>query len=533
MTTLINDDAELVRTSLSGDREAFAAIVARYQSLVCAVTYSGTGSLAASEDVAQETFIAAWKQLNRLADPTKLRPWLCGIARNLANNYRRRSGIAMGDLASAGERPAPGPTPHEQAVSREEETMLWNALEALPEQYREPLTLFYREGQSADRVAAELELSPDATRQRLSRGRTLLRQQVASLVESALARSAPGRAFTTSVIAALPALKVSATAATLGSTAVKGTAAAKAAASMGVAGAIVGPFVGLLGGLVGLYGGWIGTRESIRNTHSPRERQFVIGLSKIVWVFALSFTVAISAVVWLAIRWWRSHPKLIAIAIIVLLVSYTAGLLFLIIWGNRRQRVIRAQETPDLPIGAARPFEYRSRSFLGLPLLHVVSGKLVDGRVVPAKGWIAIGDCAHGILFAAGGVAIGAISLGGVSFGLISLGGLSIGALSLGGIALGIYAVGGGAIGYIAAGGGAVALHAAFGGLAIARDYAFGALAIAAHANDAAARNSFGYAGIVQPLFGFLMKPWVELGLLLWALVPLLWEHRRQREHRN
>lgn len=163
----------------------------------------------------------------------------------------------------------------------------------------------------------------------------------------------------------------------------------------------------------------------------------------------------------------------------------------------------------------------------------MVSGKLVDGKVVPAKGWIAIGDRAHGILFAAGGVAVGAISLGGVSFGLISIGGLSIGAISLGGIALGIYAGGGGAIGYVAVGGGAVALHAAFGGLAIARDYAFGALAIAAHANDAAARNSFGYAGILQPLFRFLMKPWVDLGLLLWALVPLLWEHSRQREHRN
>lgn len=238
MTTLIENDAELVKTSLGGDRDAFAAIVSRYQSLVCAITYSRTGSLAASEDIAQETFITAWIQLNRLADPSKLRLWLCGIARNLANNYRRRAASVTSNLETVGEQPAPGPTPHEQAVSREEQAMLWNALEALPEQYREPLILFYREEQSAERVAAELGLSPDATRQRLSRGRALLRQQVAALVETALARSAPGRAFTTSVTAILPAMQVSATAATLGSTAAKGTAAAKAAASMGVAGAI-------------------------------------------------------------------------------------------------------------------------------------------------------------------------------------------------------------------------------------------------------------------------------------------------------
>lgn len=528
MTTLMHDDAELVRTSLGGDREAFGAIVSRYQSLICAVTYSGTGSLAASEDVAQETFITAWKQLNRLADPSKLRPWLCGIARNLANNYRRRTASATSDLESASEQPAPGPTPHELAVSREEETMVWGALEALPEQYREPLILFYREGQSADRVADELGLSPDATRQRLSRGRTLLRQQVAALVETALARSAPGRRFTTSVIAMLPALKVSATAATLGSTAVKGTAAAKAAASMGVAGAIVGPFVGLLGGLVGFFGGWAGTKASIRNTHSPRERQFVVGLSKIVWVFALSFAVAQCAAVWLAIRYWESHPVVIATAIIAMLVTYSVGLLFLILWGNRRQRLIRAEETPNLPPSAGRPFEYRSRSLLGVPLLHVVSGKVVDGKVVVAKGWIAIGDQAHGILFAAGGIAVGAISCGGVSFGLISLGGISFGALSLGGLAIGIDALGGGAIGYIAAGGGAFAWHAAYGGLAIAHDFALGGQAMAAHANDAVARDFMTHRSVVSSLFRFLIRPWTELCLLAWVLLAVLWQRGHQ-----
>src|SRR6185312_5289156 len=199
-------------------------------------------------------------------------------------------------------------------------------------------------------------------------------------------------------------------------------------------------------------------------------------------------------------------------------------LLFLIIWGNRRQRLIRTEETPNLPTSAGQPFEYRSRSFLGVPMLHVVSRKMVDGKMVIARGWIAIGDQAHGILFAAGGIAVGAISCGGVSFGLISLGGISIGALSLGGFALGIFALGGGAIGYIAGGGAALALHAALGGLAIARDVSLGGLAIAAHANDATARDCFAHGGILQSLFRFLMKPWAELCLLLWVLLPLLWQ---------
>ena len=84
------DDADLVAQSVAGSREAFGQIVARYQGPVCAVAYSATGSLALSEDVAQETFLIAWRQLRELREVTRLRSWLCGIARIQAANVRRR-----------------------------------------------------------------------------------------------------------------------------------------------------------------------------------------------------------------------------------------------------------------------------------------------------------------------------------------------------------------------------------------------------------------------------------------------------------
>ena len=58
---MMQSDASLVAESLAGNREAFGQIVARYQALICSLAYSGTGNLSQSEDVAQETFIAAWK----------------------------------------------------------------------------------------------------------------------------------------------------------------------------------------------------------------------------------------------------------------------------------------------------------------------------------------------------------------------------------------------------------------------------------------------------------------------------------------
>ncbi len=83
-------DAELIALSLGGDRDAFGEIVARYQTLVCSLAYSACGDIHFSEELAQETFLAAWRQLRNLREPEKLKSWLCGIARNLSHNALRR-----------------------------------------------------------------------------------------------------------------------------------------------------------------------------------------------------------------------------------------------------------------------------------------------------------------------------------------------------------------------------------------------------------------------------------------------------------
>jgi DNA-directed RNA polymerase specialized sigma24 family protein len=54
-----NRDADLVGRTLEGDTNAFEQIVSRYQSLICSLAYSATGSLGQSQDLAQETFITA------------------------------------------------------------------------------------------------------------------------------------------------------------------------------------------------------------------------------------------------------------------------------------------------------------------------------------------------------------------------------------------------------------------------------------------------------------------------------------------
>src|ERR1017187_5644444 len=247
MPAVEQNDAELVADSLNGSRDAFRRIVERYQTLICSLSYSATGNVSRSEDVAQETFIAAWKQLGALREPARLRAWLCGIARHRIQKCLllegREPALNAAPLEDAHDSPAVEALPSEQAISREEEAILWRSLEKIPELYREPLILFYREHQSVGQVAAELELTEDAVKQRLSRGRKLLQEEVQTFVEGALRRTAPGHAFSGLVLAMLP-LVAGPAAATAGFGAgAKGTAAVKS----GFLAALLLPLTPLLG----------------------------------------------------------------------------------------------------------------------------------------------------------------------------------------------------------------------------------------------------------------------------------------------
>ncbi len=482
------DDARLVARSLAGSREAFGSIVSRYQSLICSVAYSATGSISHSEDVAQETFLTAWKDLRSLREPGRLRPWLCGIARNLVHNSQRRDRLEPATVAepieSARNAPAEQPLATEQAISKEEEAILWRSIERIPESYREPMVLFYRQHQSIEAVAALLGVSEDAVRQRLSRGRKLLHEQVLAFVEGALERSSPGEAFTLSVIAALPAFSASAAAATVAATAAKGTLLAKAAGLLAV-------FTSLLGLVTSILSGYAGVRASLNVTRTRRERAVLFRQVKVMAGGGVFLIAAILGLV-LPRGFWFTHPlPMIGLGVLVS-VGYSGWLVVMCARYTREARTVRAEEArrqPELfdPEGKRRPFEYRSRATLfGLPLVHIRYAPPREDAG-PACGWIAVGDRAVGVLFALGAMAAGGVSVGSVSVGLLAVGGVSLGVVSLGGVAFGLLALGSLAAGLVALGAFSVGWTGAAGAVAVARRFALGDLAFGEHENDAAA----------------------------------------------
>lgn len=304
------EDARLVEAVRKGDRDAYGEIVARYQGLICSLAYSGTGSFARSEDIAQDTFVTAWKRLCELRDPSSLRAWLCGIARNLIRNEHRRSAR---EPASSGEELEPArdiasaeALPSAQAIRAEEEAILWGALGRIPETYREPLILYYRHHQSVTEVAAELGLTEDAAKQRLARGRALLHEQVLAFVEGALERTGPGPSFTNGVMSALPIVG-SSIAAAVGAPAAKTSHLAKGASSA------VGFGFGIVVALFAALAAWTGWQMADSERQSPAERRavdrfwhlVVVGFAAFI-VPALALTLVWSNSAWVrtALTWW-------------------------------------------------------------------------------------------------------------------------------------------------------------------------------------------------------------------------------------
>ena len=201
MSTL--SDSDLVDAARAGDREAFGAIVTRHQRAVTAVVYAATRDRVLADDLAQEAFVVAWRQLDRLDDPARLSAWLCGIARKQALHtlrWRRRE-------VPLDVEPIAATTPFDQLADHERAQRVAAALARVPESYRDALVLYYGDERSADGVARALGISVAAAHQRLSRGRAHLAADEAIAVERELARK-PRRDLVAGVLAAIAGISV-------------------------------------------------------------------------------------------------------------------------------------------------------------------------------------------------------------------------------------------------------------------------------------------------------------------------------------
>ena len=270
-----------------GDPLAYARLVDATRNLVCAIALAVVRDVDTSEDVAQDVYISAWHRLASLREPGSFLPWLKQLTRRRALNFTRGERRSQERHRAASREPRAAASDAITQLERAEaERVVQACIDELPDESRELMVLYYREGSSLTQVAALLEIGEDAVKKRLERVRARLGAEVRERFAEAARRTAPTAAFTVAVSAALGA-------------SAPGTAAATSLVGAKVGSGfatLLGPVAGALGGLGGV---WLSFAVNSRSLRDGRARRGLWRLSMASGALLIAW---LASFAWLLVR---------------------------------------------------------------------------------------------------------------------------------------------------------------------------------------------------------------------------------------
>jgi RNA polymerase sigma-70 factor (ECF subfamily) len=173
--TETREEDSLVSAARGGDRAAFGRLYDRYSRAVHGILLARVPPREV-DDLVQEVFLLALRQLHSLRDTSRFGAWLGTITRNRANDYFRKS---------IPDEKVTEPVSEDQVESRsandasqQEAATILAVVRALPEPYREPLILRLVEGMTGPEIASRTGLTHGSVRVNLCRGMQLLREKL-------------------------------------------------------------------------------------------------------------------------------------------------------------------------------------------------------------------------------------------------------------------------------------------------------------------------------------------------------------------
>jgi len=169
------EDDPLVIAARDGDRAAFGRLYDRYARMVHGILLARVPPREV-DDLVQEVFLLALRQLHALRDVSRFGPWLGTITRNRANDYFRKAIPVEKVTEPVSENQAGSRTSHHAA--EQEADVILAAVRDLPEPYREPLILRLVEGMTGPEIAERTGLTHGSVRVNLFRGMRLLREKL-------------------------------------------------------------------------------------------------------------------------------------------------------------------------------------------------------------------------------------------------------------------------------------------------------------------------------------------------------------------
>jgi RNA polymerase sigma-70 factor (ECF subfamily) len=184
----VNDDAELLNRIRNGATDEFAEVVRRHQAQVFAILHRYDRDHQKAEDLAQETFLKAWRFLDRFDGRAPFHHWLSKIALRVALDHLRRqkrirAEVAMADLGEDALDWLQGPADETNPGASAAAELLHAAMRELSPEDRQVLTLQEIEGLSVKEICRLTGFSSAAVRVRAFRAHARLRKTLARLKE--------------------------------------------------------------------------------------------------------------------------------------------------------------------------------------------------------------------------------------------------------------------------------------------------------------------------------------------------------------
>jgi len=180
--SLMNSSADLVSRACRGDQEAFRLIFERYSRPVISFIYDQVGDRELAEELAQETFVRAYRSLQSLREEAKLSTWLFGIAKNVAresvrSDIKRRQQVDLDDehVLDLSDQ---GPVPVDQLLDKELNQVVQRSLALLDEDKRTVFTLKVFHQCSYEEISEITGFSIPKLKTDLHRARAEMRQRV-------------------------------------------------------------------------------------------------------------------------------------------------------------------------------------------------------------------------------------------------------------------------------------------------------------------------------------------------------------------
>lgn len=187
------DDAQLIRSVLSGDESAFGTLIQKYQKGIHALAWRKIGDFHYAEEITQDTFLRAYEKLSTLKNPNQFAGWLYVIANRLCLNWMRKQKSAMLSLEQMSEKEIDTLTyGHSMSAYREAEVterrheIVQKLLAKLPESERTVMTLYYLGEIPAKEISKFLGVSVKTIHSRLHRARKRLQGEEELLIKEVL-----------------------------------------------------------------------------------------------------------------------------------------------------------------------------------------------------------------------------------------------------------------------------------------------------------------------------------------------------------